>query len=146
MPVHGTLENARSPVKLWTPLHEVESQALEQLRNIANLPFVFKHVAAMPDVHLGKGATVGSVIAMKAAVVPAAVGVDIGCGMAAVKTNLTSHDFGDGALTKLRRSIVRAAAAAAIISSRRRWSSSAFFFFSSSAASFFSRSALSRRS
>ena len=107
MPVHGTLENARSPVKLWTPLHEVESQALEQLRNIANLPFVFKHVAAMPDVHLGKGATVGSVIAMKAAVVPAAVGVDIGCGMAAVKTNLTSHDFGDGALTKLRRSIER---------------------------------------
>ena len=107
MPVHGTIENARHPVKLWTPLREVESQALDQLRNIANLPFIFRHVAAMPDVHLGKGATVGSVIAMKAAVVPAAVGVDIGCGMAAVKTNLTSHDFGDGALAKLRRSIER---------------------------------------
>ena len=107
MPVHGTIENARHPVKLWTPLREVESQALDQLRNIANLPFIFRHVAAMPDVHLGKGATVGSVIAMKAAVVPAAVGVDIGCGMAAVKTNLTSHDFGEGALAKLRRSIER---------------------------------------
>ena len=107
MPVHGTIENARHAVKLWTPLREVESQALDQLRNIANLPFIFRHVAAMPDVHLGKGATVGSVIAMKAAVVPAAVGVDIGCGMAAVKTNLTSHDFGDGALAKLRRSIER---------------------------------------
>lgn len=72
---------------LWLPPHEIESQALDQLRNIASLPWAF-HVAAMPDVHLGKGATVGSVIALKGAVSPAAVGVDIGCGMAAVKTNL----------------------------------------------------------
>jgi tRNA-splicing ligase RtcB len=85
----------------------VESAALDQLTNIANLPFVFKHVAAMPDVHLGKGATVGSVVATQRAVVPAAVGVDIGCGMAAVKTNLTSHDFKDGMLAKLRSSIER---------------------------------------
>jgi hypothetical protein len=67
-------------VHLWAPVHEVESQALDQLRMIASLPWVFSHVAAMPDVHLGKGATVGSVIAMKGALAPSAVGVDIGCG------------------------------------------------------------------
>ena len=75
-------------VHLWTRASEVESSALEQLKNIASLPWVFHHVAVMPDVHYGKGATVGSVVAMKDAVSPAAVGVDIGCGMAAVKTNL----------------------------------------------------------
>lgn len=80
-------------IKLWAPVHEVESQALDQLKNIANLPWVFKHVAVMPDVHLGKGATVGSVIAMRDAVSPAAVGVDIGCGMGAVLTNLTAKDL-----------------------------------------------------
>lgn len=68
---------------LWVPINEVESSALDQLRNIASLPWVFHHVAVMPDVHFGKGATVGSVIAMKDAVAPSAVGVDIGCGMAA---------------------------------------------------------------
>lgn len=67
------------PIKLWAPLDEVESKALDQLKNIAALPWVFKQVAAMPDVHFGYGATVGSVIAMKDAVSPAAVGVDIGC-------------------------------------------------------------------
>src|SRR5262245_47170671 len=66
-------------IHLWTRAEEVESVALDQLRNIASLPWVFHHVAAMPDVHYGKGATVGSVIAMKGAVSPAAVGVDIGC-------------------------------------------------------------------
>jgi tRNA-splicing ligase RtcB len=107
MPIHGVLSKARVPVKLWAPLHEVESAALDQLTNIANLPFVFKHVAVMPDVHVGKGATVGSVVATSGAVVPAAVGVDIGCGMAAVKTNLTSMDFKDGDLAKLRHAIER---------------------------------------
>src|SRR5690348_4360490 len=63
----------------WTDPDEIEGVALDQLRNIAALPWVFHHVAAMPDVHYGKGATVGSVIAMKGAVSPAAVGVDIGC-------------------------------------------------------------------
>ena len=77
------------PVKLWAPLEEVESQALDQLRNTASLPWVRFHVAAMADVHYGKGATVGSVVAMKDAVAPSAVGVDIGCGMGAVKTSLT---------------------------------------------------------
>lgn len=78
-------------IRLWTPAAEVEPQALAQLRNIASLPWVFHHVAVMPDVHFGKGATVGSVIAMKDAVSPAAVGVDIGCGMAACRTNLRAE-------------------------------------------------------
>lgn len=92
------------PVKLWTPLEEVESQALQQLWNIASLPQVFHHVAVMPDVHYGKGATVGSVIAMKDAVSPAAVGVDIGCGMGAIKTSLKASDLPDN-LEKLRSDI-----------------------------------------
>ena len=85
-----SLARLRGPAvdaRLWTPVDEVESQALTQLRNIAALPWV-AHVAVMPDVHFGKGATVGSVIAMQGAVAPAAVGVDIGCGMAAVRTSL----------------------------------------------------------
>jgi tRNA-splicing ligase RtcB len=89
------LQGKTVPVKLWTQLHEVESQALDQLKNIAALPWVFSHVAVMPDVHFGKGATVGSVIAMKGAISPAAVGVDIGCGMAAIKTNLMASDLPD---------------------------------------------------
>lgn len=77
------LAGTRVPVKIWTD--EVEPAAEQQLRNIADLPFIHKHIAVMPDVHLGKGATVGSVIATKDAIIPAAVGVDIGCGMCAVK-------------------------------------------------------------
>jgi len=78
--------------RLWTPVEQIESQALTQLRNIASLPWV-AHVAVMPDVHFGKGATVGSVIAMRGAVSPAAVGVDIGCGMGAVRTSLDAADL-----------------------------------------------------
>jgi tRNA-splicing ligase RtcB len=88
-------------IHLWASANEVESAALNQLRNVAALPWVFHHVAAMADVHLGAGATVGSVIAMKGAVSPAAVGVDIGCGMGAVRTNLTARDLPDS-LHKLR--------------------------------------------
>jgi len=73
------------PIKIWSPIHEVESSALDQLRNTASLPFIFKHVAVMPDVHYGIGATVGSVVATKGAIVPACVGVDIGCGMMAAR-------------------------------------------------------------
>lgn len=87
------LKGAQAPIHLWTDVATVESSALDQLRNIANLPWIYKHVAVMPDVHFGKGATVGSVIAMRNAVSPSAVGVDIGCGMAAVKTNLTDNDL-----------------------------------------------------
>lgn len=72
-----------APVKLWT--NNVDVNTLEQLRNTASLPCVFKHVAAMPDVHFGICATVGSVVATKGAIIPAAVGVDIGCGMMAAK-------------------------------------------------------------
>src|SRR5271168_3033378 len=88
MPIKSVLTKAKVPIKIWSDIETVESSALDQLTNTANLPFVFKHVAAMPDVHLGVGATVGSVVATKGAVCPAAVGVDIGCGMAAVRTDL----------------------------------------------------------
>jgi tRNA-splicing ligase RtcB len=84
-----------SPIKMWTHGVQVEEQALQQLDNVSRLPFIFKHVAAMPDVHWGMGATVGSVIATKGAIVPAAVGVDIGCGMIAAKTNLVASDLPD---------------------------------------------------
>lgn len=77
---------------MWAQPHEVEPAALDQLRNISRLPWVDR-VRVMPDVHLGKGATVGSVIAMRDAVSPSAVGVDIGCGMGAVRTNLTINDL-----------------------------------------------------
>ena len=88
-------------IHLWAPPSEVESGALDQLRHVAALPWVFHHVAAMADVHQGAGATVGSVIAMKGAVSPAAVGVDIGCGMGAVRTNLSARDLPDS-LHRLR--------------------------------------------
>lgn len=85
----------RAPIKMWCEGVEVETEAQKQLDNIASLPFIYKHIAVMPDVHMGKGATVGSVIATKGAVVPAAVGVDIGCGMMAVRLSLTADDLPD---------------------------------------------------
>ena len=106
MPIKGVINKARVPIKIWSDIQCVESSALEQLTNTANLPFVFKHVAAMPDVHLGNGATVGSVIATKGAVCPAAVGVDIGCGMIAVKTNLDAVIVQDK-IKQIRASIER---------------------------------------
>lgn len=96
-----------APIKAWTKGVPVEQEAWNQLRNVAALPFVHKHVAAMPDVHWGLGATVGSVIPSKGAIIPAAVGVDIGCGMCAVRTTLTSHDMPDN-LAKLREDVERA--------------------------------------
>jgi len=104
MPIKKIVD-ARVPVKIWS--RTVEDQALTQLKNIAALPFVFRHVAAMPDVHLGKGATVGSVIATEGAVVPAAVGVDIGCGMCAVKLKGVTSSRLDGKLAELRAQIER---------------------------------------
>lgn len=86
---------ARYPIKTWTRGVPVEDAARAQLRNIANMPFIHKHVAGMPDMHLGKGATVGSVIATKKAIMPASVGVDIGCGVAAVRTSLHANDLPD---------------------------------------------------
>jgi tRNA-splicing ligase RtcB len=84
----------------------IEPQAKQQLLNISELPFIFKHIAVMPDCHLGKGATVGSVIATKDAIIPAAVGVDIGCGMIAVKTKFFAKDLPDN-LEKVRTGIER---------------------------------------
>lgn len=88
------LRGATAPTKMWAEEWEVEPQALQQLRNISTLPWV-RGIRVMPDVHLGKGATVGSVIAMKDAVSPNAVGVDIGCGMIGVRTSLTLTDLPD---------------------------------------------------
>ena len=95
-----------SPIRMWAEPESVEPQALEQLRNVAALPWTHG-VAVMPDVHLGIGATVGSVIAMEGAVSPAAVGVDIGCGMSAVKTTLKADQLPDN-LGKLRGRIEQA--------------------------------------
>jgi len=75
-------------IKAWVDGVPVESEAIQQLKSIASMPFIFKHIAAMPDVHVGKGSTIGSVIPTKGAIIPSAVGCDIGCGMNAVKTNL----------------------------------------------------------
>jgi tRNA-splicing ligase RtcB len=96
-------EEGKRPIKLWLgSVNDVEAGALDQLRNVAKMPFVHHHgVAAMPDVHMGIGATVGSVIATKSAIIPAAVGVDIGCGMVAVRTTLAASDLPDS-LTSLR--------------------------------------------
>jgi len=90
------------PVKIYTS--DIEQSAMQQLRNLAQLEFVHSHIAVMPDVHVGKGATVGSVIPTKSAIIPAAVGVDIGCGMNAVRLSLTASDLPDS--LKSLRSIV----------------------------------------
>lgn len=96
-----------SPVKMWTRGVPVEPEAKEQLSKLAQLPFIFHHVAVMPDVHVGKGSTIGSVIPTLGAVIPAAVGVDIGCGMMAAKTTLRADDLPDN-LGKLRSAIEQA--------------------------------------
>lgn len=95
------------PIKLWTEGVPVESEARAQLMNTAKMPFIFKHLAVMPDVHLGKGSTIGSVIPTVGAIIPAAVGVDIGCGMIAARTSLTAADLPDN-LHGLRTAIEQA--------------------------------------
>src|SRR3954447_23464362 len=102
-----TIKGRNVPIQLWAPIEEVDTQVVTQLKNVAALPWVAHHVAVMPDVHLGRGATVGSVIVMRGAVAPAAVGVDIGCGMAAVETSLRAGDLPDD-LQRLRAAIERA--------------------------------------
>lgn len=92
-------------IKTFIPWEEIEVEAQEQIKNTASMPFIFRHVAVMPDCHYGKGSTVGTVLATQGAIIPAAVGVDIGCGMIAVKTNLTKEVLGD--LSTLRLSIER---------------------------------------
>jgi tRNA-splicing ligase RtcB (3'-phosphate/5'-hydroxy nucleic acid ligase) len=95
MTTHQTLDTPNVPIKAWTHGVPFEPEAQQQLRRVASLPFIHKWIAVMPDVHVGIGATVGSVIACKRAVIPAAVGVDIGCGMMAVKTSLSAAQLPD---------------------------------------------------
>ena len=100
-------EAGSAPIKLWTRGVPLEDEARRQLQNIAKLPFIHGWIAVMPDVHLGKGATVGSVVPTIGAIVPAAVGVDIGCGMMAARTSLTASDLPD-TLAGIRSAIERA--------------------------------------
>jgi tRNA-splicing ligase RtcB len=105
MPVIQEIREGRVPVEVYTA--EIEAQARQQLVNISQLPIVHHHVAAMPDVHLGIGATVGSVIPTKSAIIPAAVGVDIGCGMIASRLSLTAKDIDEKSLLKVFNQISR---------------------------------------
>lgn len=96
-----------APLKMWTQNVQIEDAAIEQMKNVAMLPFIHKHVAAMPDCHFGMGATVGSVIPTKGAIIPAAVGVDIGCGMMAWKLTVKARQLPDN-LAAIRSDIERA--------------------------------------
>ncbi|QGM44322.1 RtcB family protein [Methylocystis heyeri] len=96
-----------APVKMWTRGVPVDDSSKEQLLNTARMPFIFKWLAVMPDVHYGKGSTIGSVIPTKGAIIPAAVGVDLGCGMMAVRTSLTASDLPDN-LALLRAALEKA--------------------------------------
>ena len=96
-----------APLKMWTQNVQIDDAAIEQMKNVAKLPFIHKHVAAMPDCHYGIGATVGSVIPTKGAIIPAAVGVDIGCGMMAWKLTVKAHQLPDN-LATVRSDIERA--------------------------------------
>lgn len=97
-------EQGRAPIKMWTDGVPVEEQAMNQLRNVASMPFIHKHIAVMPDVHWGMGATIGSVVPTLGAIIPAAVGVDIGCGMMAMKLGITAEQLPDS-LTAIRAAI-----------------------------------------
>ena len=105
MPVRQEIREGRVPVKVYTDL--VEEAARRQLVNISQLPIVHHHVAAMPDVHHGIGATVGSVIPTLRAIIPAAVGVDIGCGMIAARLSLTANEIDEASLKKVFAQISR---------------------------------------
>jgi tRNA-splicing ligase RtcB len=107
MTPYELIETEGVPIKAWVRGVVLDEKALQQLKNVARLPFVHGHLAAMPDVHWGIGATVGSVIPCRHAIVPAAVGVDIGCGMMAVRTSLSAADLSDN-LAGIRSAIERA--------------------------------------
>jgi tRNA-splicing ligase RtcB len=99
MPIAEVIVEGGHPIKVWTD--DLESSARAQLVNLSRLPFIHRHVAAMPDVHGGIGSTIGSVIATNGAIIPAAVGVDIGCGMAAVRTSLVAETLDERSLKKV---------------------------------------------
>jgi tRNA-splicing ligase RtcB len=105
MPIKKVMTENHVPVKIWTD--DVDDRSMEQLGNIAKLPFIHHHIAAMPDVHLGLGATIGSVIATHKAIIPAAVGVDIGCGMVAARLSITANDLDEKSLKKVFDQITR---------------------------------------
>lgn len=105
MPIKQEITSQRVPVKIWTD--DVDERSIEQLSNIASMPFIHHHVAAMPDVHLGIGATIGSVIATHKAIIPAAVGVDLGCGMLACRLSLTANELDERTLKKVFDQISR---------------------------------------
>ena len=105
MPVLQEITGGRVPVSIYAD--EIEASARQQLANIAQLPCVFHHVAAMPDVHTGIGATIGSVIATRRAIIPAAVGVDIGCGMIAARLTLSANELNERALKRVFEQISR---------------------------------------
>lgn len=105
MPVLTELDQGAVPVKVWTA--DIEASARRQLANLARLPIVHHHVAAMPDVHTGIGATVGAVIATRDAIIPAAVGVDIGCGMIACRLSLGAEDIDEKSLRRVFDQISR---------------------------------------
>lgn len=100
------MEHITDKIVAFLPAETIELEALEQIKNTATLPFLFKHVAVMPDTHFGKGSTVGTVLPTKGAIVPAAVGVDIGCGMIAVRTSLKEEEL-NGKLPAIRAGIER---------------------------------------
>ena len=105
MPVKETIEEGGVPVKVYTD--DLEASARQQLVNLSQLPIIHHHVAAMPDVHAGIGATVGTVIATREAIIPAAVGVDIGCGMIAARTSLWAADLDEKSLKRVFDQITR---------------------------------------
>jgi tRNA-splicing ligase RtcB (3'-phosphate/5'-hydroxy nucleic acid ligase) len=105
---HNIISSERGvPIHAWTRGVVIDPDAEKQLMNVAQMPFIFRWIAAMPDVHWGIGATVGSVIPTKGAIIPAAVGVDIGCGMMAVQTSLNARDLPDN-LRQIREAIEKA--------------------------------------
>ena len=105
MPIKEVLTGGRVPVKIWTD--DLDEKSRQQLANLASLPIIHHHVAAMPDVHLGIGATIGSVIATRRAIIPAAVGVDIGCGMVACRLSITGNELAEKSLKKVFEQISR---------------------------------------
>lgn len=105
MPIFQTLTDGRVPVKIWMP--DADEGSIEQLHRLSLLPILFHHAAAMPDVHRGLGATIGSVIPTKDAVIPAAVGVDIGCGMRLVKTTLAPDALDEKSLRAVYQAILK---------------------------------------
>src|SRR3954451_19578333 len=100
------MEKIGDRIVAFLPMETIEAAALQQINNTASMPFLYRHVAVMPDAHYGKGSTVGTVLPTKGAIIPAAVGVDIGCGMIAVRTTIPKADI-SGKLRELRLGIER---------------------------------------